>query len=146
MYFFELSHAPPAFDIMSASIIPDAKATASIPARHLGPIINPIIRGDIIAYSPGRIISSTEDWVEIATHLSLSGSAVPSRRPSISANCRLTYDNRASRLLDRQHGECSKEKGKHRSKYYSGHYVCIAKINIIYVSLIFKCRKQRKRS
>mmetsp|Transcript_16338 Transcript_16338/g.37640 ORF Transcript_16338/g.37640 Transcript_16338/m.37640 type:complete len:201 (+) Transcript_16338:654-1256(+) len=43
-----------------------------------------------MAYRPGRIISCTLDWVEIATHLSESASAVPSRSPGISANCRRT--------------------------------------------------------
>merc|ERR1712238_529694 len=121
MYFFELSHAPPAFDIMSASIIPDAIAPASIPARHLGPIINPIIRGHYCIQSGknhflyrglgGDCNTFVTIWFCCSLPKTLNFCKLPSH----------FYDNRASRLLDRQHGECSKEKGKHRSKYYSGH-------------------------
>mmetsp|Transcript_10110 Transcript_10110/g.22189 ORF Transcript_10110/g.22189 Transcript_10110/m.22189 type:complete len:244 (-) Transcript_10110:1481-2212(-) len=90
MYFFELSQAPPALAIIIASIIPEAMAPPKRPVKQRGPIKKPTVMGDNTAYNPGRIISSTEDCVEIATHLSESASAVPSRSPGISANCRRT--------------------------------------------------------
>mmetsp|Transcript_28782 Transcript_28782/g.71748 ORF Transcript_28782/g.71748 Transcript_28782/m.71748 type:complete len:220 (-) Transcript_28782:1806-2465(-) len=71
--FFELSHAPPALAIMSASMQPEAMAPASIPIKKRGPTRKPPMRGARIAYVPGAIISRTDERVEIATHLSESG-------------------------------------------------------------------------
>mmetsp|Transcript_23860 Transcript_23860/g.49655 ORF Transcript_23860/g.49655 Transcript_23860/m.49655 type:complete len:274 (+) Transcript_23860:277-1098(+) len=90
MYFLELSQAPPALLIMMAIIMPEAIAPPSMPTRHLGPTRKPMTRGERTAQRPGRIISSTELWVEMATHLSESASALPSMRPGISANWRRT--------------------------------------------------------
>jgi hypothetical protein len=86
MYFFALSQAPPALAIISASIIPEEMDPDRRPVKHLDPTRKPTASGERIAYRPGRIISSTDDWVEMATHLSESASAVPSRRPGISLN------------------------------------------------------------
>ena len=86
MYFLELSQAPPALAIISASIIPDAMAPPNIPVRQRGPMRNPTVMGDKIAYNPGKTISWTADCVAMATHLSESACAVPSRKPGISAN------------------------------------------------------------
>merc|ERR1711972_450263 len=72
--FLELSHAPPALDIMMPSIAPETIAPARSPIRHAGPTKRPTKIGAKIAYAPGAIISFTLDRVEIFTHLLLSGS------------------------------------------------------------------------
>merc|ERR1719201_3245435 len=72
-YFFALSQAPPAFDIMIATIAPLPIPPASIPTKQRGPTKKPTNKGARMAYAPGAIISRTDDFVEIATHLLLSG-------------------------------------------------------------------------
>merc|ERR1719201_300018 len=72
-YFFALSQAPPALDIMIATMAPEPMPPASMPTRQRGPTKNPTNNGARIAYAPGAIISLTDDLVEIATHLLLSG-------------------------------------------------------------------------
>merc|ERR1719163_2214365 len=72
-YFFALSQAPPAFDIIMATMAPEPMPPASMPTKHLGPTKKPTNRGAKIAYAPGAIISRTEDLVEMATHLFESG-------------------------------------------------------------------------
>merc|ERR1719469_262020 len=102
--FLALSQAPPALDIMMASIAPETMEPARRPMRHCGPTRNPMQIGERMAYAPGATISLTEDAVEMATHLSESGSTSSpgpitspllifsrtSRRPGISLNCRRT--------------------------------------------------------
>ena len=72
-YFFALSQAPPAFDIIMATMAPDPMPPASMPTRQRGPTRKPTKSGAKMAYAPGAIISRTEDFVEIATHLFESG-------------------------------------------------------------------------
>merc|ERR1719201_3324463 len=72
-YFFALSQAPPALDIIMATMAPEPMPPASMPTRQRGPTRKPTKSGARIAYAPGAIISLTEDLVEIATHLLLSG-------------------------------------------------------------------------
>merc|ERR1719183_2942806 len=62
-YFLALSHAPPALDIMIATIAPLPIPPASMPTRK------PTNKGAKMAYAPGAIISLTLDLVEMATHL-----------------------------------------------------------------------------
>merc|ERR1719201_127156 len=72
-YFFALSQAPPALDIMIATIAPLPMPPASMPTRQRGPTRKPTNNGARIAYAPGAIISLTLDLVEMATHLFESG-------------------------------------------------------------------------
>merc|ERR1719258_209269 len=72
-YFFALSRAPPALDIIIATMAPEPMPPASMPTRQRGPTRKPTKSGARIAYAPGAIISLTEDLVEIATHLFESG-------------------------------------------------------------------------
>merc|ERR1719246_410790 len=112
MYFLELSHAPPALDIIMASIIPEAIAPPRSPTRQRGPTRKPTAIGARTAQSPGRTISSIEDLVEISTHLADSHLAVPSMRPSIYELAADFFDNGTCRLLNGQHSKRSKEEGK----------------------------------
>ena len=52
--------------------------------------MKPTTTGTMRAIKPGAIISLMDAWVEMATHLSYSGLAVPSMMPGISRNCLLT--------------------------------------------------------
>merc|ERR1719258_165210 len=72
-YFLALSQAPPALLIMMATMAPEPMPPANMPTKQRGPTRKPTKRGAKIAYAPGAIISRTEDLVEIATHLLLSG-------------------------------------------------------------------------
>mmetsp|Transcript_22215 Transcript_22215/g.42379 ORF Transcript_22215/g.42379 Transcript_22215/m.42379 type:complete len:254 (-) Transcript_22215:600-1361(-) len=102
--FFPLSHAPPALDIMIATMHPEAMAPVRRPIRQRGPTRKPTTKGARTAYVPGASISRTEERVEMATHLSESGSTSSSGgisspsdalmmhafSPGISANWRRT--------------------------------------------------------
>mmetsp|Transcript_21521 Transcript_21521/g.53022 ORF Transcript_21521/g.53022 Transcript_21521/m.53022 type:complete len:238 (+) Transcript_21521:66-779(+) len=87
--FLALSHAPPALDIRIPIMYPDPMAATRRPTMARIPKPNPMINGDMIAMSPGMIISMMADRVEIATHLVCSGRTPvrPSRRPGMSRNC-----------------------------------------------------------
>ena len=97
--FFALSHAPPALfwkiahstplTVTPAIYPPNISAIAwlSMPIN----IGNTVIRiGVPIVNIPGKIISFSDAWVDIATHLSYSGFPVPFIIPGISLNCLLT--------------------------------------------------------
>ena len=90
MYFLELSQAPPALDIMIASIIPVAMLPARSPVRHLTPTRNPTVRGERMAQRAGRTISLMLALVEMAMQVSESASAVPSMSPGMVLNWRRT--------------------------------------------------------
>mmetsp|Transcript_1533 Transcript_1533/g.5256 ORF Transcript_1533/g.5256 Transcript_1533/m.5256 type:complete len:219 (+) Transcript_1533:4830-5486(+) len=92
MYFFALSQAPPAFDIITASMNPLAMDPARRPPRHFAPTRSPMVMGDRTASAPGNTISSTLAWVhrEMQASLSQVTPGSPSRRPLISLNCLCT--------------------------------------------------------
>mmetsp|Transcript_4160 Transcript_4160/g.10681 ORF Transcript_4160/g.10681 Transcript_4160/m.10681 type:complete len:294 (-) Transcript_4160:1147-2028(-) len=92
MYFFELSQAPPALDIVTASTNPLAIAPPSKPPRHLPPISKPTAIGERIARTPGRTISCTLAVVQREMHALLSHSTPgsPWSSPLISLNCLCT--------------------------------------------------------
>jgi hypothetical protein len=48
--------------------MPEAIEPPNMPVKHLGPMRKPTVMGDMMAKIPGRIISSTELCVEMATH------------------------------------------------------------------------------
>mmetsp|Transcript_618 Transcript_618/g.2016 ORF Transcript_618/g.2016 Transcript_618/m.2016 type:complete len:277 (-) Transcript_618:1515-2345(-) len=88
MYFLELSQAPPALDIMSASMKPEEMEPTRRPPRARAPMRRPTAMGQSTAMTPGRIISLTDEAVQRATqrmwsHLTPSR---PSRRPSMVRN------------------------------------------------------------
>mmetsp|Transcript_33142 Transcript_33142/g.55544 ORF Transcript_33142/g.55544 Transcript_33142/m.55544 type:complete len:285 (-) Transcript_33142:1557-2411(-) len=72
--FLPLSQAPPALDMVMATMHPEVMAPVSMPTRQRGPTRKPTASGASTAYAPGASISRTEDRVEISTHLSESGS------------------------------------------------------------------------
>ena len=84
--FFALSHAPPAFAIISAIITQHINAPPNVPPRAFGPRPKPITTGASTASEPGRIIRRNAARVAISTHLAVSGFAFPSIRPGISLN------------------------------------------------------------
>mmetsp|Transcript_20469 Transcript_20469/g.57673 ORF Transcript_20469/g.57673 Transcript_20469/m.57673 type:complete len:222 (-) Transcript_20469:1573-2238(-) len=92
IYFLELSQAPPALAIMTASTKPEAMAPTSMPPRQVAPTRSPTTMGAKMATAPGRIISFTEALVQRATHFWLSHTTPsrPSSSPSISRNWRCT--------------------------------------------------------
>ena len=65
------------------------KPPASIPPKDSGPNIKPTKGGADTAIIPGISIFLRAAEVAISTHLAVSGSALPSRRPGISLNCLL---------------------------------------------------------
>lgn len=67
MYFFALSHAPPALDIKIAIMTPVTSAPASSPPSAAGPNRIPTANGDNTAMIPGTNISFNAAVVEIAT-------------------------------------------------------------------------------
>mmetsp|Transcript_22616 Transcript_22616/g.70062 ORF Transcript_22616/g.70062 Transcript_22616/m.70062 type:complete len:248 (-) Transcript_22616:1829-2572(-) len=87
MYFLALSQAPPALDIMMAMHAPDTMVPPRTPRRHFGPTMKPMMNGTKTATAPGRIISSMELCVEMATHSLWSGCSLPSMMPGFSRNC-----------------------------------------------------------
>ena len=90
-YFLALSQAPPALDIMRARRMQPRRAPQRVPARAtapLGPNPNPTTRGVPTARRAGRIMRLVAARVAMSTHLSESGSPVPSRSPGISRNWR----------------------------------------------------------
>jgi hypothetical protein len=60
------------------------------PPRACAPRIYPTRTGEITARRPGNTISRRDAAVEMSTHRSYCGSAVPSMRPGISRNWRRT--------------------------------------------------------
>ena len=89
MNFLALSQAPPAFAMKSESEAPTATAPASMPARDAGPSRKPTRTGAKIATEPGSTIWLSAAFVAMSTIAVPSGSALPSRRPGISLNCRM---------------------------------------------------------
>ena len=97
-YFLALSHAPPAFDIMSAMRIQPRSAPMRQPVRAMAPVSpppialkpNPTTIGVPTARMAGRIMRLVAAAVAMSTHLSESGStpSLPSRSPGISLNWR----------------------------------------------------------
>ena len=94
MYFFALSHAPPALDMKMAMSMPVATAPARKPPSMAG-LKQPMATGTTMARQPGSIISRRAEEVEMATHLSYSGSALYSMMPLISRNWRRTSSTMA---------------------------------------------------
>ncbi len=88
-YFLALSHAPPAFAINRANATQPKRPPANIPPKAIAPKPKPTTAGIATAMIPGNIIFLRAALVAISTHLSESGSAVPSIRPDISLNCLL---------------------------------------------------------
>ena len=70
-----------------AQSTPDTVTPAIYEPKASAPIANPITIGDTIVIIPGSIISFNAALVDISTHLSYSGSALPSIIPGISLNC-----------------------------------------------------------
>ena len=62
-YFFALSHAPPAFDMVMASMKPEERAPIRRPASARRPMRKPTIGGESTASAPGVIISMRDDFV-----------------------------------------------------------------------------------
>ena len=89
MYFLALSQAPPALAIKSAIKTHTSRPPASIPPSASAPIPSPTKGGAETAMIPGRSIFLSAAAVAISTHLAVSGSAFPSKRPGISLNCLL---------------------------------------------------------
>ena len=90
MYFLALSHAPPAFAIMSASSEPAPMEPMSRPPSASGPRTTPTAIGTTTAMVPGTIISLMAPAVAIATACAGSGSCDPSMMPGFSRNWRRT--------------------------------------------------------
>ena len=90
MYFFALSHAPPAFESVIASIKPDTIEPASMPASAAGPRSNPTATGAMTARSAGAISSFNAACAAMSTHLPYSGLPLPVIMPFIVLNCLLT--------------------------------------------------------
>ena len=89
IYFFALSQAPPALAIVKANITQLNNAPPKTPPNVSGPREKPTIIGKATADAPGRIIFLSAAEVAISTHLTVSGSALPSKSPGISLNCLL---------------------------------------------------------
>ena len=85
-----MSQAPPALDMKIAMATPETVTPASSPPRASGLTKNPTTTGVVIASAPGSIMRLMAASVEMATHFSTSGCAVPSSRPGISRNWRRT--------------------------------------------------------
>ena len=97
--FFALSHAPPALFWKIAHKTPLTVTPAIYPPsisainwlsnpKNIGNTV--IIIGVPIVNIPGNIISLRDAFVEMSTHLSYSGFALPFIIPGISLNCLLT--------------------------------------------------------
>ena len=69
---------------------PETVTPARRPPRASGPAKKPTATGVKIASAPGNIMLLMAASVEMATHFSTSGFAVPSSKPGISRNCRRT--------------------------------------------------------
>ena len=89
MNFFALSQAPPALAIIKAIETHPINPPPSIPPRDSGLKPNPTTTGAPTAITPGNNILLRAADVAMSTHLAVSGSAFPSRRPGISLNCLL---------------------------------------------------------
>ncbi|CAI8309888.1 MAG: Uncharacterised protein [Flavobacteriia bacterium] len=84
--FLALSQAPPALFWKMPMSTPLTVIPAKRPPRASGPNKKPTRAGAIKAIAPGAIISRMEAAVEISTHFSYSGRALPSMIPGISLN------------------------------------------------------------
>ncbi len=99
MYFLALSHAPPALAIISAINTQPKRPPASMPPNEVAPRPKPTTTGARTAMAPGTTMRLSAAVVAISTQRAVSGSAVPSKRPGISRNCRrisLIISNAAS--------------------------------------------------
>ena len=98
-YFLALSQAPPALAIINAMRTHPRSAPASMPPSDAAPSRKPTATGDATAITPGKTMRLSAAVVAISTQRAVSGSAVPSRSPGISLNCRrisLIMSNAAS--------------------------------------------------
>mmetsp|Transcript_18808 Transcript_18808/g.71616 ORF Transcript_18808/g.71616 Transcript_18808/m.71616 type:complete len:422 (-) Transcript_18808:1881-3146(-) len=68
-HFLALSQAPPALDMVRASMKPEDRAPTSKPARPSVPRRKPTMTGAKMAATPGRTISATAEVVAMATQL-----------------------------------------------------------------------------
>merc|ERR1719191_2564569 len=161
--FLELSQAPPALDIMMASMAPEVIAPARSPMRHCGPTQNPMKSGAITAYVPGAIISFTDDAVEIATHLSELGNTSSPSLISTAGNllqdrtktwnlAKLApdfVDNFSCCFTNRNHRQGSEEVWKHGPKKSAGHHSCVRDVEHQYGSrsyhFLSECGHQTER-
>ena len=89
MYFLALSQAPPALAIKRAIRTQTRSPPANIPPKASAPMPKPTSGGADTAIIPGKSIFFKAAAVAISTHLAVSGSALPSKRPGISLNCLL---------------------------------------------------------